>query len=136
MYKVYRNLNNGKLSIQENGLVVGHADNIIMLNVVFKVNQIGREKVIKEKKKNVHAFVIGEIACTEGFTSFKGRSLKRTNTDKLHNTNRYYRGNVVYNPFKFDHFKLINDKLGMLTIYTANYLEINKSGIMTVYNTF
>ncbi len=135
MYKVYRNLNNGKLSIQYKGLVIGHADSLMMLNVVFKVNQKGRERVIKEKKKNVHAFVIGDIACCEGFKPFKNRELKRRETYKLHEY-IWYRGTVVYNPFKFNNFKLSNDKFKLVDIYTADRLDINKNGNMTVYNMF
>jgi hypothetical protein len=36
-------------------LVVGHALSLRLNNVLFQVNEAGRQRVIKEKKKNVHA---------------------------------------------------------------------------------
>ena len=46
LYKVYRNLNNGKLSIKNTeGLVVGHCDAIMLTTVEFKVNRKGVARV-------------------------------------------------------------------------------------------
>ncbi len=59
--KVYRNLHNGKMSIQQGGLVVGHCDEILLNRAEFVVNESGRQRVIKEKRKNVHAFVVGYL---------------------------------------------------------------------------
>ena len=59
--KIYKNLHNGLFSVMQNNLVVAHIESFILFNVIFKVNESGRQKVLKEKKKNVHAFVIGYI---------------------------------------------------------------------------
>jgi len=59
--KVYRNLHNGKMSVQQGGLVVGHCDEIMINRAEFIVNESGRQRVIKEKRKNVHAFVVGYL---------------------------------------------------------------------------
>lgn len=59
--KIYKNLHNGLFSVMQNNLVVAHVESFILDNVTFKVNESGRQKVLKEKKKNVHAFVIGYI---------------------------------------------------------------------------
>ena len=59
--KVYRNLHNGKMSVQQGGLVVGHCDEILINRAEFIVNESGRQRVIKEKRKNVHAFVTGYL---------------------------------------------------------------------------
>ncbi|OBX64310.1 hypothetical protein A9299_09900 [Moraxella osloensis] len=59
--KVYKNLHNGMFSIQQEGKIIGHAKNVCLKNVSFKVSETGRQRVIKEKQKNVHAFVIGEV---------------------------------------------------------------------------
>lgn len=57
--QVYRNLNNGLLSIQQNGLVVAHVPSCNLLNVVFKVQGGGRKRVLEQRRKNVHAYAVG-----------------------------------------------------------------------------
>ena len=42
--------------------VVGHTDDITLYNVTFKVSEAGRQRVLREKKKNVHAFVEGTLS--------------------------------------------------------------------------
>jgi hypothetical protein len=65
--RVYFNLLKKKLSVQaknERGdwIVIRHADTIALKNVEFKVSEAGRQRVIREKRKNVHAFIVGEEA--------------------------------------------------------------------------
>ena len=57
--KVYRNLHKQCYSVQQCGVVVGHCDVINMVKVKFVVSEAGRQRVIKDKKKNVHAFIVG-----------------------------------------------------------------------------
>jgi hypothetical protein len=59
--KVYRNLHKGCWSIKQNGLVKAHSDEINLFDCEFLVNEKDRQKVIKQKRKNVHAFVKGYI---------------------------------------------------------------------------
>lgn len=61
---VYFNLHRKCLSVKAlegpmKGRVIRHADNIILCNAVFKVSEAGRQRVIREKRKNVHAGVVG-----------------------------------------------------------------------------
>ena len=62
--RVYFNLHKRCLSLQEkvNGewKVVRYAEEVILTNAEFKVSEAGRQRVLKEKKKNVHAVVVGE----------------------------------------------------------------------------
>lgn len=60
---VYRNLHNGKWSIRScaTGLVLGHAEYVELRACMFIVGEAGRQRVIKEKKKNVHAIVRGAL---------------------------------------------------------------------------
>lgn len=62
--KVYFNLHTHLFSVKdlETGLVVAHGDNILLENVEYKVSQAGRERVLREGVKNVHAYVIGDFA--------------------------------------------------------------------------
>lgn len=65
--KVYRNLNKGCLSVvamtgENKGRVVAYTDQLRLLNAVFKVSQSGRERVLRERRKNVHAGIVGEVS--------------------------------------------------------------------------
>jgi len=58
---VYRNLHTGGYSIQDTktGLVIAHRDEVALTDVVFVVRHAGRAKVLRERRKNVHAFAVG-----------------------------------------------------------------------------
>lgn len=95
--EVYFNLHKKVFSVRQSGLVVKHIDIIIIKDANFVVSQAGRERVLREKRKNVHAFVRGKVCYNENFS--KGSS-KWANT-LLGN---YEAGNLVktahYNPYK------------------------------------
>jgi hypothetical protein len=57
-FYIYRNLHTGGFSIKLRGRVVDRDNWFIAENVTFKVNEIGRQRVIREKSKNVHAYVV------------------------------------------------------------------------------
>lgn len=93
MVKVYFNLHKKKFSVQSkvNGRwkVVKHVDEICLQNVRFKVSEAGRQRVLREKRKNVHAYVIGEEI------PFVPKSYCWQDT-------------VVYNPYKYETFVVAN----------------------------
>jgi len=57
-YYIYRNLRTGGFSVKYRGIVIDRFQSAIAENVVFKVNRGGRELVLKNKQKNVHAYVV------------------------------------------------------------------------------
>ena len=57
--KVYWNLHRKCFSVQQDGLVKAHLNRVYLHDVQFKVSESGRQRVIKEQRKNVHAFAIG-----------------------------------------------------------------------------
>lgn len=68
--KVRVNLNNGLISVQlktpgKSWFVAGHVNNAVLSCVTFHVSENGRQRVIKEKCKNVHAWaqatLLGEV---------------------------------------------------------------------------
>jgi len=63
MVKVYYNLHKHVFSVKDakTGKVLGHGNNIMLKNPVFQVSEAGRQRVLKENRKNVHAYVIGEF---------------------------------------------------------------------------
>jgi|GEM_PF-910572 len=59
---VYRNLHNGLWSLRgSDGKVAGHSPNAVLHDVKFKVGEAGRQRVIREKSKNVHAVIQGTV---------------------------------------------------------------------------
>jgi hypothetical protein len=61
--KVYFNLQKDCLSVidAETGLLYCHAHRIEIRNAKFRVQPAGRERVIREKRKNVHAYIVGDF---------------------------------------------------------------------------
>ena len=63
---VYWNLHKKTWSIKamegpKKGLVVGHSPLVFLAKATPKVSQAGRERVLREKRKNVHAGIVGEL---------------------------------------------------------------------------
>lgn len=64
--RIYRNLNNGTMSVQTHtkGVgwrVAGNVTNAIVAGVTFKVSEASRQRVIREGCKNVHAWGEGVL---------------------------------------------------------------------------
>lgn len=58
---IYRNLNKGLMfSIKQNGLVVDRQEVFKANGATFKVSEAGRQRAIRTKTRNVHAFVVTE----------------------------------------------------------------------------
>lgn len=65
LVRVYYNLHKKTFSIQKKinstWLVVGYKDQFMLADCKFKVSENGRQKVLRDRKKNVHAFIYGKI---------------------------------------------------------------------------
>ena len=57
---VYRNLHRQCWSVRLRGKVIDHVDSIILMRARFQVGEAGRQRVLREQRKNVHAFVVGD----------------------------------------------------------------------------
>lgn len=108
---VYFNLHTQLFSVKdaETGLVLAHGNGIMLENVTFKVQQSGRERVIREQKKNVHAFVIGYYAGT-------------AKQEGLHAPMK----TAYYNPYKQDCFtdKDTGEKLSQANVAYLNNKQV------------
>ena len=74
---VYWNLHKKVWSIKalegtDKGRVIAHADYVELANVKFKVSEAGRQRVLREKRKNVHAGAVGVL---ESWSNSKGEYL-------------------------------------------------------------
>ena len=56
---IYKNLHKNCWSLKQDGLVKAHTHDVSLFDCSFRVNQKGREKVLEEKRKNVHAGLSG-----------------------------------------------------------------------------
>ncbi len=72
--RVYRNLKHGRktrplYSIMQGGRVIARRHRVLLSGkndyCIFVVNEAGRQRVLKQKRKNVHAFVAGYLASDE-----------------------------------------------------------------------
>ena len=85
--RIYRNIKTNVWSIwcMDECRVIAHVDSIRLKGAVFHVSEKGRQRVIREKRKNVHAWVHGVV--TE---------------DPLLSTMEQFR--LSYNPYKSAYF--------------------------------
>ena len=67
-HDIYRNLNKARKepsrhvwSMRTKGRVVGHSEDVIILDAEFKVSESTRQRIIKANKRNVCAFVRGTL---------------------------------------------------------------------------
>jgi hypothetical protein len=86
--RCYRNLHTGLWSVKQDR-VAFHTNIIYIKNVKFLVNERLRQKVILEKKKNVHAFVQGYLCPPADYYSMDSIGMGLP---------------VMYNPYKVAHF--------------------------------
>jgi hypothetical protein len=128
---VYFNLHKKCFSIKalegdRKGRVVAHSNTVLLESCKFKVSEAGRQRVLREKRKNVHAGVSGTWinadrveSCYE-FLSMVGRL-------------------VTYNPYKYDSFVIKAteqsveraDVVGMKAMTTADGV---KRGVIYMRN--
>jgi len=119
---IYRNLHNGLISIKSasSGLVLGHAQSVDVAWADFVVNEAGRQRVLRDKQKNVHAYVKGLLLNTSGFKPYKGRSIGPVYgaLDTIHKVTV-----VSYNPYKAPHFviKGTSDKVSKASLCTVSH---------------
>jgi hypothetical protein len=118
--KVYFNLHNHKWSIKSNGKVLGHADQVTMINVKPSVSQAGRQRVLAEKRKNVHAYLVGDLVGTSEFTPFRGRDISQS---AKKNMAFFAQDEITYNPYKYDRFVQKDTGIG---IEFAGGVELKK----------
>ena len=88
---VYYNLHKKTFSVQYKGRVILYADYVKLGNVEFRVREGGKEKVRQEKRKNVHAFVIGDLL---DYCQYPCENMPPETNDKV----------ITYNPYKYDSF--------------------------------
>lgn len=110
-YYIYRNLRTGGFSVRYRGRVINRLNIFTAQNVIFKVNEPGRQRVIKEGRKNVHAFVVAD--------RYKGLINREYGLDKLMK--------VMYNPYIDTQFMYNGKK-----IYKASEVIFQNGGCFII----
>ncbi|QBP30567.1 hypothetical protein SEA_CHARM_86 [Mycobacterium phage Charm] len=93
---VYWNLHRGMWSVKalegpDKGRVIARHQLIILRNAKGKVSEAGRQRVLRERKKNVHAGLVGELV--------QGEAVKLSPDARK----------VTYNPYKHETFVYDDD---------------------------
>ena len=111
--QLYRNLHKKgyvySIRDKSSKLVIGYTSEIILTDVTFHVGQKGRLRVLKENRKNVHAFIEGELGIQVNF--------------------RHIGRNVTYNPYLYNTFVQSDNDL---PIYRAKRVTIRGKEIKVV----
>jgi hypothetical protein len=118
-FDVYFNLHKKKFSLKSRytGRVHGHAEEVLMEDVQFKVSEAGRQRVLREKRKNVHAFVRGQLVC-----HFTGLS---DNLPVL----MEQMVELTYNPYKYETFVI---KATEEPVFTAKKVVLKGKKIFAI----
>jgi hypothetical protein len=128
--QVYFNLHKKSWSVRDprTGRVVNKGQTqclVVLRNVTFKVSEAGRQRVLREKRKNVHAFACGDEVKFFPNTEFNdpgsvARLLASANVP------------VSYNPYKAGHFVRTDTGEAVhactLLVMTTKMVEVLKDG--------
>ena len=57
--RVFKNFKHGCYSIMQRGVVKASAKQVRLSGVVFRVREAGRQRALREQRRNVHAFAVG-----------------------------------------------------------------------------
>ncbi|MFK4132359.1 hypothetical protein ACI2KR_08700 [Pseudomonas luteola] len=120
--RVYRNLNNGLVSImcEKTRLVLGYGQEIMLDEVDFIVNESGRQRVLRDKCKNVHAYARGTIISATDFLPLKGRKISIEPSESMLQPSE----RIFYNPYRSGSFTDLEGR----RVSRANRCFINGAG--------
>ena len=90
--EVYYNLHKNIFSVRHRGRVIAWGNRVTIENPEYVVREKGRQKVLEEGRKNVHAFVRGTLSDINNFKF--GKIQQRLSEPR----------EVTYNPYKYDSF--------------------------------
>ena len=91
--KVYYNLHRKMFSVvsldryHRYGRVIRHDTEVRINCATFRVREAGRQRVLREKRKNVHAYVVGEFSYESPYPDPNAQE-------------------IIYNPYKYNSFVL------------------------------
>lgn len=108
-HDVYFNLRKNVFSIRRKGRIVAHATSVRMGDATFCVGEKGRQRVLREKQKNVHAYIKGELLSIPG----------------------EYAKQATYNPYKYTTFVDLSTGTALIGTYNIQLRVINDKPVVT-----
>ena len=108
---LYRNLHRNCWSVRYDGMVVAHTPAAFVWGGEFSVSKAGNERVRKEKRKNVHAYVVCEIDdlwLPNDATIIKDVGIETHPKRMVAAVGESTPAKVRYLPYKNDHFVGVN----------------------------
>ena len=128
--EVYKNNHKGCWSVRDSksGLVICYTDSVCLRDTKLVVRESSRQKVLANKRKNVHAFIKGYIDIHRYRPIALGT--ERESYKLYHDFWRCTkRTEVTYNPYKYDSFvKLCKDCESVSPIHEAKYVYLSSTG--------
>jgi thiamine kinase-like enzyme len=108
LVEVYRNLHKHCWSIRDKRTkkVIRHLQEVTLEGAIFVVREAGRKRVLKEKRKNVHAWVTGTLVSNRAVRARKGRE-------------------ITYNPYLYNSFVLSKSKA---KVKSSPLVKLTKDG--------
>ncbi|TFH08282.1 MAG: hypothetical protein E4H14_06750 [Candidatus Thorarchaeota archaeon] len=123
------------------GLVLGYSSDILVKDVVFKVSEAGRRRVLRNKKKNVHAGVVGTIAQVLNPKERITNTLSNYSQQNWSDVGFPHQKQLVhYNPYKYDSFVSshavdTDNYPSNVPIHQAKLVSLRQSGVLAwVFN--
>lgn len=110
---VYYNLHKHIWSIKDvkSGLVIGYADSIVLKDVEYKVSESGRQRVLRERQKNIHAGCKGIVV-----------DIKVNKDDGIP---------ITYNPYKYSSFV---EKESEIPVYNDPLVLLENRQVFSIRN--
>lgn len=119
--QVYRNLQRKMWSVKQ-GVVRFHTEYILLKECEFVVKEYGRQRVLEEKKKNVHGFVKGKL-----FDEYSPSIREVFAFNHVELIEEFFK-RVYYDPYTCEHFMCENSPIfksnGVVLIKRENSMEV------------
>tara|TARA_R100001443_G_scaffold28822_5_gene42052 strand:- start:12152 stop:12529 length:378 start_codon:yes stop_codon:yes gene_type:complete len=105
--EVYWNLNKNCFSVRHKGKVIDHTQFVLLRDIKWVVQPGGRARVLKTRRKNVHAFARGTLLTSDQSTPHP-------------NDHDYKR--IIYDPYEYDSFVTLGTKT---PVYESDFARLS-----------
>jgi len=114
--RVFKNWKHDCYSIMQHGKLLASAKQVRLAGVEFRVRESGRQRMLREQRKNVHAFATGEL-------------LDYVHPHESRNLEKPVGRNVYYDPYAFPTFV---DFETQSPVRSADLVHFDEDGV--IYN--
>lgn len=108
--RVFKNLKHGCYSIMQRGVIRASARVVRLSDVEFRVGEKGRQRMIRDKRRNVHAFAIGRL-------------VDYVHPDDARDIAPLEGRGAFYDPYRFGFFVDAETQAPLITVSAAHFDE-------------